>query len=98
MVGIEKLRQKILATLAPSLDVRLASSSDVQSRTPSYEAYKAFEEGLDDFYARRGDSPGKFGRAYALDTGFTLPLLYAAMSYDGMAFRRPPEKRSCVMS
>jgi DNA-binding SARP family transcriptional activator/tetratricopeptide (TPR) repeat protein/TolB-like protein len=81
--GLETLRQKLLATLAPSLDVRLASSAQVQSHTPSYEAYKAFAEGLDDMYARRGDAPSKFLRAYALDSAFTLPLLYAAMAYDG---------------
>jgi len=82
-VGLESLRQKLLATLLPSLDVRLASSVQVQSHVPSYEAYKVFAEGLDDVYARRGDAPTKLMRAYALDSAFLLPLLYTAMVYDG---------------
>jgi len=83
MTGVETLRQKLLAALAPSLDVRIAPADRVQSHTPSYDAYKTFADGLDDMYARRGNSPATFLRAYALDSGFTLPLLYAAMNYHG---------------
>ncbi len=83
MIGIELLRQKLLATLALSLDVRLTSSVRDQRHVPSYESYRAFAEALDDLYARRGDAPSKFLRSYALDSAFTLPLLYASMAYHG---------------
>ena len=81
--GLETLRQKVLATLSPRADVRLASSAPVQSTPPSYEAYRTFAEGLEHFYARRGSTAiPLLLRTYELDTTFTLPLLYLAIAHD----------------
>jgi tetratricopeptide (TPR) repeat protein/TolB-like protein len=84
MAGLEAMRQHVLASLGPLVDVRLASSAHVQSTPPSYEAYRAFASGLDLMYAREGSALAEFARAYALDSSFTLPLLYEAMTHDGM--------------
>ena len=78
MPAIELLRQKTLAVLASQLDPRLAAAAAVQSSPPSYEAYKAFSEGLDSWYRRDGGPALEhFLRAYALDSTYTLPLVYA---------------------
>jgi tetratricopeptide (TPR) repeat protein len=78
MPAIEVLRQKTLAVLASQLDPRLAAAAAVQSTPPSYEAYQEFSEGLDYWYRREGpDALPHFMRAYALDSTYTLPLIYA---------------------
>jgi DNA-binding SARP family transcriptional activator/Cdc6-like AAA superfamily ATPase/tetratricopeptide (TPR) repeat protein len=84
MIGLDALREKLVSSLAASLDERVSGSAAVQSRTPSYAAYRIFSEALDDFYARRPVAVDRFRAAYALDSGFTLPVLYAAVTYDGM--------------
>ncbi len=85
MPAIEALRQKTLAVLASQLDPRLAAAAAVQSTPPSYEAYKEFSEGLDYWYRREGgEALPHFLRAYALDSTYTLPLIYALDQYRGM--------------
>jgi DNA-binding SARP family transcriptional activator/TolB-like protein len=84
MPAIEDIQEHTLAALAPLVDQRISSSALVQSAPPKYASYLAFAEGLDHFYARRGDvALPHFERAYALDTTYTLPLLYAALVHDG---------------
>ena len=84
MAGIETLRQKTLAGLASRLDPRLAATAAVQSAPPTYEAYRTFAEGLDYIYRRQGTlALHHLMRAYAMDTTFTLPLLYAMMTHHG---------------
>ena len=63
---------------------RQASAAASQSKPPSYEAYRAFTQGLDDLY-RRETPPAlaHLHRAYQLDTSYTLPLVYALMLYVG---------------
>ena len=85
LIGVERLRQQVLASLAPWIDDRLTAAARVQSTPPSYAAYVAFAEGLDHFYARDAKSADYFARAYALDTTFTLPLLYEALQRNGIA-------------
>ncbi|MCI0436348.1 MAG: AAA family ATPase [Gemmatimonadetes bacterium] len=84
MRAIDALRERTLALLSPWVDSRMASSAAVQSNPPSYAAYRAFAQGLDHFYARRGDRAlPHFLEAYALDTTYTLPLLYAVLVHEG---------------
>ena len=82
--GVERLRQKTLAALAPWIDERLTAAARIQSTPPSYESYLAFAEGLDRFYARDPKAVEYFARAYALDTTFTLPLLFEALTHNGL--------------
>jgi DNA-binding SARP family transcriptional activator/TolB-like protein len=78
MVGVEALRRKTLAALAPWVDQRLEGAAGIQSQPPSYEAYRVFAEGLDYAYRRDGTNALLlFMRAYGIDTAWTLPLLYA---------------------
>ena len=81
--AIEHLRQRTLATLAPWIDARLTAAARLQSVPPTYESYLAFAKGLDRFYARDVGAAADFAHAYALDTSFTLPLLFEALARNG---------------
>jgi len=85
LVAVEALRRGLLAALAPVVDQRMAAWARVASVPPSYEAYLAFAEGLDAFTHGQSDRSAvePLLRAYALDTAFTLPLLYAAWTVSG---------------
>lgn len=81
--AIGRLQRAVVASLAPRLDSRMVVSAGVQSTPPSYEAYHAFATGLGLLFDRRPDALPHFLRAYALDTSYTLPLLYAGVVHDG---------------
>jgi len=85
LVAVEALRRRVLAALAPAVDQRMAPWARVASIPPSYEAYLAFADGLDAFAHGQSDRSAvePLLRAYALDTAFTLPLLYAAWTVSG---------------
>jgi DNA-binding SARP family transcriptional activator/TolB-like protein len=86
MSAIDELSERLMGTLSAWVDPRIAAAAAVQSNPPNYQAYRAFAEGLDYLYARSGERAlPNFLRAYALDTTYTLPLLYAAIVYEGHA-------------
>jgi hypothetical protein len=89
IAAIEALRRRTLAALAPWVDARLVAAAGVQGAPPSFEAYQAFAQGLDYFYRRDAASLERFLHAYALDTTWAAPLLYAAWQYDGLAMPGP---------
>jgi tetratricopeptide (TPR) repeat protein len=78
---VEALRQHVMAALAARLDPRLAPFADLSmSHAVSYEAYREFLAG-DTITAMGGSSDSAiahYGRAYALDTNFTLALVEIA--------------------
>lgn len=84
LTAIDSLRRSVLAALAPWVDERLVASAAVQGSPPSYEAYRVFAEGLDLFYRRDGRSLQYLLQAYALDTTYAAPLLYAVWQYEGL--------------
>jgi DNA-binding SARP family transcriptional activator len=84
MTAIDSLRRSALAALAPWVDERLSATAAVQGSPPTYEAYRVFAEGLDYFYRRDGRSVDYLLQAYALDTTYTAPLLYAVWQYEGL--------------
>jgi len=80
LVAVEALRRGTVAALAPFVDARMSGWARVASAPSSYEAYLAFGDGLDAFDRGEADRSAvdPFLRAYAFDTSFTLPLIYAA--------------------
>lgn len=79
---MEVRRQRILGALATVLDPRLASWATTASQPPSFEAYQLFAEGID--LLSRGGPHGAVSRlrqAFALDTSFTAPLVWAIHRY-----------------
>ncbi len=83
--AIEVLRQRMLAALAPLLDARLAAHARVASQPPSYEAYRAYAEGMEHYIA--GDlhaAIAAFRRATVLDSTYLLPALLTAIAYSNL--------------
>jgi len=76
--ALQQLRGRLMGLLALSLNDRAIQAE----RPPTYDAYRAFSEGMD-AYVREDYSPAlaAFGRAYQADTTFSLALLYASFCY-----------------
>lgn len=80
MVGIDRLRGRVLAAIAPLTDtvthLRLAVAP------PTYEAYRDYVAGLEAFVA--GDTPRAldlFTRSASADTTYAMPRIAAAITY-----------------
>ena len=85
--AIERLRYRVMTTLATITDPRLAKWMRYSSKPPTFEAYQAFVEGIE-LYATDGNprvAAAQFIGAAALDSTFTMPLLYAAMTLGPVA-------------
>lgn len=81
LAGIDELHRRVLAFLAPQLDPR---SVHVRAgdRPPSYEAYRAYMDGLQAFI--RGawaDALAGFRRAIELEPEYPLPRITAAIAH-----------------
>jgi tetratricopeptide (TPR) repeat protein/TolB-like protein len=91
LIAVEGLRRRLTGALATLVDRRLSRWTDAASQPTSFEAYRAFQEGLDAFFT--GDSASKEAatlakqaakllvHANALDSTFTLPLLWAVFAF-----------------
>ena len=82
VAAVERLRDRVMTTLATITDPRLAKWMRYASKPPTFEAYQAFVEGIE-LMAVDGNpriAAAQFVRAAALDSTFTMPLLYAAMT------------------
>jgi tetratricopeptide (TPR) repeat protein len=83
MDGVEAVRQRVLGALAMVLDERPEREVEAASKPPTYEAYQQYIQGLD-LFLKQFDYPGAleyFKRAYAIDTTFIAPLIWASYSY-----------------
>jgi serine/threonine protein kinase/tetratricopeptide (TPR) repeat protein len=83
MNGVEAVRQRVLGALAMVLDERPEREVEAASKPPTYEAYQQYIQGLD-LFIKQFDYPGAleyFKRAYAFDTTFISPLIWASYSY-----------------
>jgi TolB-like protein len=87
LAGVEVLRQRVTGSIASALDLQLGPLGSAASQPPSYEAYQEFLEGQEALWAwgedrekiRQGLS--HFTRAAALDSTFTLALVWAASAH-----------------
>jgi tetratricopeptide (TPR) repeat protein len=80
--AFEPLRQRVVAAIAALHNTDFAPFVLVQSQPPSFEAYREFSEGSDLFgRGRFGEAVEHFATAAALDSSYTLPLLYRAVSH-----------------
>jgi len=79
--GIRELRSRVMGALAIAQDERIAALPGVIDRPPTYEAYRAFDQGLTRFNAldyRIADS--LLHLAWSLDTTFVAALVFAVTS------------------
>ena len=91
LAAVQELRQRTTSSLATVLDPLLKSWASAASQPPSYEAYQLFAEGLELFFADWMEGSGRqeryrraaeyFHRAWALDTAFSVPLLWAVYAH-----------------
>ena len=78
--GIEELRTRLMGWLSLRYDERLKGQLGPGERPPRYEAYQAFSDGMAYYIAtdNRAATP-KFLEAYAIDSTFTVALLYGSI-------------------
>ncbi len=77
-VVLERLRSQILGALAFHFHYDFQGS---QTYIPSFEAYKEFQIGRELFGIDVDNARSHFHKSVGIDSAFTLPLLYIAMSY-----------------
>src|SRR5262249_10448905 len=79
--GGEELRNRVMGWLSVQFDERLRGTPGASNRPPTYEAYRAFAEGMARYVAvdNAGAAP-LFLRAYERDTTFTSALLHASIA------------------
>jgi serine/threonine protein kinase len=83
--AIEKLRDYVMTALALHLDPRLADVDLAQMQPPSYESYRAFDEGMQRYLASDWrPAADAFRKAYTLDPTFVLALNYLTFSESNM--------------
>lgn len=79
--GIRLVRDRVLGALAVTRDARFAGLSAVRERPPTFEAYRAFDAALAEFHAQRyRPALAGFREAYARDSAFIAPVVYAAQA------------------
>jgi len=82
LVAIERLRQGLAGALATRVDRRLSRWSDAAGQPASFEAYRAFDEGLTAFFSADFQRAGSLlVHSAALDSTFNLPLVWAFYAY-----------------
>jgi tetratricopeptide (TPR) repeat protein len=85
LLGVEELRNRLMGWLAVRYDERLQGPASGSDRPPTYDAYRAFSEAMTLYIALDfAKSLPLFLRAFALDSSFTTPLLYASLSLSNL--------------
>jgi len=77
LLGVERLRQRVIAGLAPMVDSMLTSQASLIAQPPTIEAYREFLQGEALYYTNEQEAAQHFLRAAAQDTTYVLPLLRA---------------------
>ena len=86
LAAVERLRDRVMTTLATLTDPRLAKWMRYASKPPTFDACTEFVEGIE--LATNGkpvEAIPYFLRAAALDSDFTMALLWAALAYHNTA-------------
>jgi tRNA A-37 threonylcarbamoyl transferase component Bud32/tetratricopeptide (TPR) repeat protein len=87
--AIEPMRQHVMGLLALSFDERVAAHASSAAQPPSFEAYRAFDDGLVQYLQGHGADGYReafpyFHRAFELDTTFVTPLFYAILVHSNL--------------
>jgi len=95
LLGVERLRQRVIAGLAPMVDSMLTAQASLIAKPPTIEAYREFLQGEALFYSNEQEAAQHFLRAAAQDTTYVLPLLRAlsVLSNNGDFVRMDSIKR-----
>jgi len=84
-LAVRALRDRLKAAVAIWSDERLEGIPDLSRRPPTFEAYQAFDRGMQRFLGQEYTaSAPEFRQAFALDSSFVVSLLYAGNAYWNM--------------
>jgi tetratricopeptide (TPR) repeat protein len=82
---IADMQQQVMGFLAISFDERIAGQASSLAQPPSFEAYRAFDEGLGQYLQGTADAYREalpyLYQAFELDTTFVTPLIYATLNH-----------------
>jgi tetratricopeptide (TPR) repeat protein len=81
---IELLRERVMGLLAVAFDERLTTAEVVARKPPTFDAYRAFDRGLQLYLESAGynrDAIPHLREAAEIDTTFLTPLIYAALVF-----------------
>ncbi len=80
-VALQLLVDRIRSSVAISSDARLAAIPGLARRPPTFEAYRAFDRGVDHYLAQNyREASNHFLEAWDLDTTFHSARVYAALT------------------
>jgi tetratricopeptide (TPR) repeat protein len=80
-LAIRLVRERVMGALAARRDPRFSGVAPVLERPPTFEAYRAFDRALEQFNAQQyRPSIEGFRAAFAADSGFVPPIVYAAQA------------------
>jgi tetratricopeptide (TPR) repeat protein len=80
--AIDALRQRVMGAIASIVDPRIEQPAELMGHMPNYSAYRAFIEGLENFW--RSDFAGAqrhFRRAIELDPDYHLPRILLVFAH-----------------
>ncbi len=84
----QQLRSRIAGAIAALVDRRIVSQTGPTGRPPTFEAYREYVLGLEQYQARRYDRAlPYFLSAGRLDTTFVLPLIWAWFARDSQGLQ-----------
>jgi tetratricopeptide (TPR) repeat protein len=80
-LAIRLVRERVMGALAARRDARFTNFAAVLERPPTFESFRAFDRAVTEFNAQRyRQSLDGFRAAFATDTSFIPPLVYAAQA------------------
>jgi tetratricopeptide (TPR) repeat protein len=80
-LAIRMVRERVMGALAARRDPRFVGVAAILERPPTFDSYRAFERAVAQFNAQRyRESIDGFRTAFALDSGFIPPMVYAAQA------------------
>jgi hypothetical protein len=84
---LEQLQQMVMGFLAVRVDDRLAAPANLAGKPPSFEAYQAYSQGLDEYLLQGGGAGGQqyFRRAFELDSTWVEALLFLVKTHRNVA-------------
>jgi tRNA A-37 threonylcarbamoyl transferase component Bud32/tetratricopeptide (TPR) repeat protein len=84
---IADMQQRVMGFLSLNFDERIGPEASTLTRPPSFEAYRAFNDGLDQYlHVGNDEALPYFLRAFELDTTFVTPLIYATLNCNNLGW------------
>jgi tRNA A-37 threonylcarbamoyl transferase component Bud32/tetratricopeptide (TPR) repeat protein len=80
--AVRELRDRLMGFVAVQYDERASALPGLATHPPTFNAYRAFDRGLA-LYNRQeyGAAAAELRQAWSADSGFPVPLIYAAMAH-----------------